>query len=65
MVYFAYFHSVVMYGVVFKGNSTNISRVFKLQKRVIRIIYGAGVTLAEVCLGSWMFYYCLVNIFSL
>jgi hypothetical protein len=38
MVYFSYFHSIIKYGIIFWGNSTNISRVFKLQKKVIRII---------------------------
>lgn len=40
MVYFAYFHSVIKYGVILWGNSTNICRVFTLQKRIIRIMSG-------------------------
>jgi hypothetical protein len=32
MVYFSYFHSILKYGIIFWGNSTNNSRVFKLQK---------------------------------
>jgi hypothetical protein len=42
MVYFSYFHSIIKYGIIFWGNSANISRVFKLQKKVIRIISGVG-----------------------
>lgn len=42
MVYFSYFHSIIKYGIIFWGNSTNISRVFKLQKKVIRIISRVG-----------------------
>jgi hypothetical protein len=42
MVYFSYFHSIIKYRIIFWGNSTNISRVFKLQKKVIRIISGVG-----------------------
>jgi hypothetical protein len=42
MVYFSYFHSIIKYGIIFCGNSTNISRLFKLQKKVIRIISGVG-----------------------
>jgi hypothetical protein len=34
IVYFSYFHSIIKYGIIFWGNSTNISRVFKLQKNV-------------------------------
>jgi hypothetical protein len=39
MVYFSYFHSLMTYGLVFWDNSyRNI--VFKLQKRIIRIMVG-------------------------
>ena len=43
MVYDAFFHSVMFYGLIFGGrNSTNSKCVFKLQKRAIRIIMGAN-----------------------
>jgi hypothetical protein len=38
MAYFAYFHSIFRYGIIFWGNATNSYKVFKLQKRVIRIM---------------------------
>jgi hypothetical protein len=41
-VYFANFHSVVEYGMIFWGNSSNIGHVFLLQKKVIRIMVGAS-----------------------
>jgi len=41
-VYFAYFHSVLQYGIVFWGNSTHAHQVFKLQKRVVRVMSGVG-----------------------
>ena len=37
-VYFAYVHSIITYGIVFWGNSPYSNNIFKLQKRVIRII---------------------------
>ena len=40
MTYFAYCHSVIGYGIIFWGNATNICKVFKLQKRVLRIMSG-------------------------
>jgi hypothetical protein len=42
MVYFAYFHSVIIYGIIFWGNSTDADRVFMLQKRIVRIVAGVG-----------------------
>ena len=40
MVYYAFFHSVIRYGTVFYGNSSNICKDFKLQKKVIKIMPG-------------------------
>jgi len=37
-IYFSYFHSLLMYGVIFWGNSLISKNIFKIQKRVIRII---------------------------
>ena len=38
MVYLAYVHSVMSYGIIFGGNQPHGERIFKIQKRVIRII---------------------------
>jgi len=43
MIYFAYFHSILEYGIAFCGNSTKSVKVFKLQKRVIRLMTGYNV----------------------
>jgi hypothetical protein len=40
-IYFAYFHSIVQYGIIFWGNSSNTRKVFTLQKKIIRILFGA------------------------
>jgi hypothetical protein len=42
MTYYAYAHSIMSYGIVFWGNSTNSDQIFKIQKRIIRIIMKAG-----------------------
>jgi len=40
MVYYSYFHSVMTYGLIFWGNSHQHNIMFRLQKRIIRIIVG-------------------------
>ena len=37
MIYFAYFHAVMKYGVILWRNSVESKRVFQQQKRIIRI----------------------------
>ncbi|GFG35620.1 hypothetical protein Cfor_02571 [Coptotermes formosanus] len=39
-VYYSLFHSVMVYGLLFWGNSTHSIQIFKLQKRAIRTIMG-------------------------
>jgi len=41
-VYFSHFHSVMSYGVIFWGNSHLSNNIFKIQKRIIRIITNKG-----------------------
>jgi hypothetical protein len=36
--YFSYAHSIMSYGLIFWGNSTDSDDIFKMQKRIIRII---------------------------
>lgn len=43
-VYFSYFHSVMSYGIMFWGNSSHAERVFKLQKRAVRLMKGCGLS---------------------
>jgi len=35
MVYFAYVHSVMSYGIIFGGNQPHSEKIFKIQKSVI------------------------------
>src|SRR5215510_14965236 len=37
-IYYSYFHSVLKYGVMFRGSSAISVDIFKVQKRAIRII---------------------------
>ena len=46
-VYFAYFHSLMRYGVIFWGNSVDSKYIFILQKKTIRIM--AGVNKRNSC----------------
>jgi hypothetical protein len=41
-IYFAYFHSIMKYGIIFGGNSPNSKMIFALQKRTVRNIAGVG-----------------------
>ena len=38
MVYFSCFHSIMSYGIIFWGNSHHSINIFKIQKRIIRIM---------------------------
>ena len=38
MIYFAYVHSIMSYGIIFWGNQLYSDKIFKIQKRAIRII---------------------------
>ncbi|PNF23822.1 hypothetical protein B7P43_G15913 [Cryptotermes secundus] len=47
LIYFAYFHSVMKYGIIFWGNSSYSQKIFILQKKIVRIM--AGVKPRESC----------------
>jgi hypothetical protein len=38
MLYFSYIHSVISYGIIFWSNSPYSIKIFKIQKKIIRII---------------------------
>ena len=40
--YFSYVHSVISYGIIFWGNSSQSEETFKTQKRIIRIIMNSS-----------------------
>jgi hypothetical protein len=41
LIYFAYFHSLKKYGIIFWGNSSDNKKVFTLQKKSLRTVVGA------------------------
>jgi hypothetical protein len=40
--YFSYIHSVLSYGIIFWGNSSYSEDIFKIQKRIVRLIMNSG-----------------------
>ena len=38
MVYYSYFHSIMSYGIIFWGSSHLSNNIFRIQKRIMRII---------------------------
>jgi hypothetical protein len=42
IIYFAYFHSVMEFGIIFWGVSVESKRIFLQQKRIIRIMTGSS-----------------------
>jgi hypothetical protein len=42
MVYFAYFHSIMEYGIMFWGASSESKKIFLQQKKIIRIMSGTS-----------------------
>ena len=40
--YFSYVHSIIYYGIIFWGNSSYSEDIFKIQKRIIRIIINSS-----------------------
>jgi len=39
--YYAYFHSLMNYGIIFGSNSSYSNKVFNLQKRIVIILAGS------------------------
>jgi len=46
MIYFAYFHAVVEYGIVFWWDLVESKRIFQQQKRIIRIMTGSTLSIS-------------------
>ena len=44
LIYYIHFHSIMSYVIIFWGHSSSSIRVFRLQKRIIRIMMGSRST---------------------
>jgi hypothetical protein len=40
IAYYSYFHSLMTYAVIFGGNSSFSMQIFRVQKRIIRVMSG-------------------------
>ena len=40
LIHYSYFHSILTYGIIFWGNTHYSNVIFKMQKRIIRIMVG-------------------------
>jgi hypothetical protein len=40
LIYYSYFHSILSYGIIFWGNTPHSNVIFKMQKKIIRIMTG-------------------------
>jgi hypothetical protein len=40
--YFSYVHSIISFGIIFWGNSSHSKEIFKIQKRIIRMIMNSS-----------------------
>ena len=42
LIYYTFFHSFMSYGIIFWGNLSHSSIIFRIQKKAIRIMEGGG-----------------------
>lgn len=51
LVYFANFHSILSYGIIFGGSSSNVENIFVVQKRALRTML--RLSYRESCIGNF------------
>ena len=44
MIYYSYFHSIMTYGLLFWGHSSDSIKIFRLQNEIIRVMTGCRST---------------------
>jgi hypothetical protein len=43
IIYYTYAHSLLWYGIIFWGNTPHSENIFKIQKRILRVMTGSGM----------------------
>jgi hypothetical protein len=60
MIYFAYVHSIMTYGIIFWGNSPYSIKIFRIQKKVVRIVWRKEIH-AGIHSKKWKFCLYVLN----
>jgi hypothetical protein len=56
VIYYAFFHSAMSYGIIFWGNLSHSSIIFIIQERAITIMDGVGIEFrVEIYLRNYKF----------
>jgi hypothetical protein len=42
IIYYSHFQSVMIYGLMYWGNSSSVDRVFRMQKRAVQLMMGSS-----------------------
>jgi hypothetical protein len=42
-IYYAYIHSILSYGIIFRGRSSNVNKLLILQKKIVRIVTNSRI----------------------
>jgi len=65
VIYFSYVHSVMSYGIIFGGNSHHSNSIFKIQKRIIKIITNTvSLDSCHQLFSSYKYFHFHINTFS-
>jgi len=64
-IYYSYFNAIVSYCLPFWGNSPHAVKIFRMQKRIVRIMMGLKIGFhVGIYLEGWKFYLLYLNISS-
>ena len=64
VLYFSYAHSIISYDIIIWGNSGNSIKIFRQQKKILRIMTKSKIqSHAENCLKKWKYYPSILSIY--